>query len=98
MVKLISVTPSPKPDKKLQVKLETESGREKNIHVGAKGMDDFTKTRDEEQKRRYIERHKAREDWRLSGLLTSGFWAKHLLWNKPTLEASVKDTKERFNL
>jgi hypothetical protein len=98
MVKLISITQSPRDDKKLQVKLETDSGREKNIHIGAKGMDDFTKTKDEEAKERYIDRHKAREDWRLSGLLTAGFWAKHLLWNKPTLQASIRDTKERFNL
>jgi hypothetical protein len=98
MVKLLSVRPSPKPEKKLEVKLETDAGREKHIHVGAKGMDDFTKTKDEEQKARYIERHRAREDWKLSGLLTSGFWAKHLLWNKPSLSASVADVRDRFNL
>ena len=98
MVKLISVTQSPKPEKKLQVKLETSSGREKNLHIGAKGMDDFTKTRDEEQKERYINRHRAREDWRLSGVLTAGFWSKHLLWNKPTLQASISDVKGKFNL
>jgi len=98
MVKLVSVTPSSHPDKKLDVKLETDAGREKHIHVGAKGMDDFTKTKDEEQKKRYIERHRAREDWRLSGILTSGFWAKHLLWNKPTLRESVSDVRDRFNV
>jgi hypothetical protein len=98
MVKLLSVTPSSHPDKKLDVKLETDQGREKHIHVGAKGMDDFTKTRDEEQKQRYITRHRSREDWRLSGILTSGFWAKNLLWNKPTLRESVADVKARFNL
>jgi len=98
MVKLISVTPSNKPDKKLHVKLESESGREKNIHIGAKGMDDFTKTKDEEQKQRYIDRHRAREDWRLSGLMTAGFWSRYLLWNKPSLSASVADVKRRFGV
>ena len=98
MVKLVSVTPSDKPEKKLQVKLLTDSGREKNIHIGAKGMDDFTKTKDEEQKERYITRHRAREDWRLSGLMTAGFWSKHLLWNKPTLRASIEDVRDKFNL
>ena len=98
MVKLVSVTPSDKPDKKLHVKLESESGREKNLHIGAKGMDDFTKTHDEAQKQRYIERHRAREDWRLSGLMTSGFWSRWLLWNKPSLSASVQDVKRRFGV
>ena len=98
MVKLLSVSPSSDPDKKLDVKLETDSGREKIVRVGARGMDDFTKTRDEEQKARYIRRHQAREDWRLSGILSSGFWAKHLLWNKPTLRGSVADVKSRFGV
>lgn len=98
MVKLVSVTPSDKPDKKLHVKLQSDSGREKNIHVGSKGMDDFTKTKDKEQKERYIDRHRAREDWKLSGLMTSGFWARWLLWNKPSLQASIADVKERFDI
>lgn len=98
MVELISVKPSPKPDKKLEVTLETDKGREKHIHIGAKGMDDFTKTKDEEQKSRYISRHRAREDWTQTGILSSGFWSKHLLWNKPTLQGSIQDVKGRFNL
>ena len=98
MVKLISVTPSSDSDKKLDVKLETDSGREKTIRIGQKGADDFTKTKDEEQKARYISRHSANEDWKLSGLLTAGFWSKHLLWNKPTLSASVSDVKKRFHV
>jgi hypothetical protein len=98
MVKLLSVKPSSDPDKKLDVKLETDAGREKTVRIGARGMDDFTKTRDEDQKARYLTRHRAREDWKLSGVLSSGFWSRWLLWNKPTLEASRRDVKERFNL
>ena len=98
MVKLLAIKPSSDPDKKLDVKLETDAGREKTVRIGAKGMDDFTKTRDEDQKARYLTRHRAREDWKLSGVLSSGFWSRWLLWNKPTLEASRRDVKERFNL
>ncbi len=98
MVKLLAITPSSDPDKKLDVKLETDAGREKTVRIGARGMDDFTKTRDEEQKQRYIRRHAAREDWTSSGILSSGFWARWLLWNKPTLEASKKDVRGRFSL
>jgi hypothetical protein len=98
MVKLLAVKPSSDPEKKLDVVLETNSGREKTVRIGARGMDDFTKTHDEEQKARYIKRHAAREDWKLSGILSSGFWAKHLLWNKPSLSASKEDVKSRFSL
>lgn len=98
MVKLVSVKPSSDPDKKLDVKLETDAGREKTVRIGQRGAPDFTKTGDEAMKERYITRHAAREDWRLSGILTSGFWAKHLLWNKPSLSASIADTRKQFNL
>jgi hypothetical protein len=98
MVELISVKRSTKPDKKLEVKLETDQGRTKTLNIGQKGAPDFTKTGDEEQKARYIDRHKAREDWKLSGILTAGFWSKNLLWNKPTLEESIKDVKEKYGV
>jgi hypothetical protein len=97
-MKLVSVKPSSDPDKKLDVVIEQPSGREKTIRIGQRGADDFTKTGDEEQKERYIARHEAREDWKLSGILTAGFWSKHLLWNRPTLSASISDTKKRFDL
>ena len=97
MVKLLSVKPSEDPAKKLDVRLDND-GREKTLRIGSKGMDDFTKTRDEAQKERYITRHQAREDWKLSGLLSSGFWSRWLLWNKPTLSGSIKDVKERFDV
>ena len=29
---------------------------------------------------------------------TPGFWAKHILWNKPSLEASINDTEKKFGL
>ena len=95
-MKLLSFKPSDKADKKYMVVLETDEGRKKTIHFGAAGMDDFTITKDMEQKQRYINRHKAREDW--NNPLTAGFWSKNILWNLPTITASLNDTKKRFNL
>ena len=97
-MKLLAVKPSSDPEKKLDVVLETDAGREKTVRIGAKGMDDFTKTRDEAQKARYIKRHAARENWTSSGILSSGFWSRWLLWNKPSLSASKEDVKSRFSL
>jgi hypothetical protein len=69
-----------------------------NIAFGAQGYNDFTKTKDETAKSSYIARHKVREDWSKSGILTSGFWARWVLWNKPTIEESVKYTVKKFHL
>jgi hypothetical protein len=98
MPKLVSVTPSTNPEKKLDVKLETDSGRTKTIRIGQKGADDFTKTKSEGQKDRYLQRHRANEDWTQSGILSSGFWARYLLWNRTTLKESIADVKKRFDL
>ena len=56
-MKLISIKASTKSDKKMMAIFEND-GRTKTIHFGSKGMDDFTKTRDEDQKKRYLENRK----------------------------------------
>jgi len=68
------------------------------IHFGATGYEDYTTHKDPKRKQRYIARHKSREDWTKSGINTAGFWAYHLLWNKPSLVESIKDTEKRFNI
>ena len=84
---------SDKPDKKYIVKVDN-----KTIHFGSRGMSDFTKNKDPERKNRYIARHKKRENWSKSGIKTAGFWSKHILWNKPTIRESIKNTENRFNI
>ena len=69
----------------------------KTIPFGAAGYEDFTTHKDPERKERYIARHRRREDWTRSGLETAGFYAKHLLWNKPSLTASVKDLNQKMS-
>ena len=82
---------------KYQVELlNTKTDRIKTVKFGAKGYTDFTQSKDEKMKDRYIARHKTREDWTKSGITTSGFWAKNLLWSKPSIEASLKDVKAKY--
>ena len=66
----------------------------KTVSFGAAGMSDFTKHKDSERKQRYLNRHKKNENW--SDHTTAGFMSKNLLWNKPTLTESIKDTNKRF--
>lgn len=82
---------------KYQVELlNTKTDRIKTVKFGAKGYTDFTKNKDEVIKNRYIARHKTREDWTKSGVDTAGFWAKHLLWSKPSIQESLKDVKSKY--
>jgi hypothetical protein len=58
---------------------------DKTINFGAEGYEDFTTHKDESRKDRYTKRHKPTEDWTKKGIETPGFWAKHILWNKPSI-------------
>ena len=66
----------------------------KTVSFGAAGMSDFTKHKDTERKQRYIDRHKSRENWK--DHTTAGYLSRWILWNKPTITESIKDTNNRF--
>ena len=70
------------------------TGRTKTTHFGQLGADDFTTTKNEEQKKRYLNRHKAREDW--NDLTSAGALSKHILWSKPSLKESIDDYKHKL--
>ena len=86
----IVISKSNKKDKKYDARIDGK----KTISFGAKGMDDYTITKDDEQKQRYLDRHRKNENWNDHN--TAGFYAKNLLRNKKTLTASVRDTNARF--
>lgn len=96
MVELISITPSPKADKKYVAKFKTEQGRTKSVHFGAAGYDDFIKSKNEVKKAAYIARHRVNENFQ--DPTTAGALSRWVLWNKTTLAASIADYKQRFNL
>lgn len=73
-----------------------DTNRTKTIKFGAYGMSDFTQHKDNERKERYIERHKKKEDW--NDPSTKGFWSRWILWNKSTVQDSLKFTINKFNL
>lgn len=99
MVKLISFGRSDNKDKKFMVVLETDTGSRRTIHFGDSHSKDYTlysPLEREDRKKLYIQRHKVNEDW--NDPLTAGFWSKHILWNLPTVTASLQATKRKYNL
>lgn len=73
-----------------------ESKRTKCVQFGDRRYGNYTTHRDKGRKSNYISRHRKRENWRDMG--SAGFWAKHLLWNKPTLGASIRDVEKKFRV
>ena len=90
----IIITKSRKSDKKYDATIDGK----KTVSFGAKGYSDFTLHKDRARKERYIQRHKANEDWNKSGIDTAGFLSRWLLWNKPSLQSSVSDLNNRYKV
>lgn len=74
-------------------------GRERTTHFGQAGARDFTShpaAVREARKRAYDSRHRPTENW--SDPTSAGALSKYILWNKPSVSASLADYKRRFNL
>lgn len=96
-MKLKSLRPANDNIHKYVAVIEQNNGRTKQVKFGAYGMSDFTKHKDEKRKERYLSRHSGMgEDW--NDPLTAGFWSRWLLWNKPTIQSSLQDLRQRFDL
>ena len=69
---------------------------DKTVHFRARGYKDFTTHGDEKRKAAYLAKHRTTEDWTLGGVETAGFWARWLLWNESSINASIRDINRRF--
>jgi len=87
---------STKKDKKYTIEyMNPISGRSNTVHFGATGYTDFLMSKDSQRKERYLARH--RHD-NINDPRYAGFYAINLLWNKPTLRASIADTNRRYGI
>jgi hypothetical protein len=94
-IKLISIKRSSKSGKKLMATFET-NGRKKVIHFGAAGMSDYTRHHDKVRRNRYIFRHL--KDYRTGDPSRAGYLSMFVLWNKPSLQASIADYRRRLGV
>ena len=83
------------PTKSKNKKLEAVIDGKKTVPFGASGMSDYTIHKVSDRKARYINRHK-NEDWTKTGINTAGFYSKHVLWNKDTIQKSVNDSNKKY--
>ena len=97
MVK-VDIKKSTNADKKLMAIFYEGDKKIKTVHFGASGYTDYIKSGgDDERKKAYISRHSnGKEDWK--NYMTAGSLSRWVLWNLPTLQASIKDYKKKFNL
>ena len=85
----IIIKPSDRKEKKYMAIIDNK----KTIHFGQAGASDYTKHKDDDRKKRYLQRHK---NDNYKNPLYPSFYSTNLLWSKPTLTESIRDTNNKF--
>lgn len=82
---------------KYKAVFEKDDGRTKTTAFGAAGMSDYTQHHDEARRARYLQRHRANENW--SDPTSAGSLSKHLLWGESTsLVRNLAAFRKKFGL
>lgn len=69
----------------------------KRVPFGSHGMSDYTIHKNKLRRDRYLNRHRAREDW--TNPMTAGALSRWILWGDASdLDTNVRDFKKRFRL
>tara|TARA_R110000822_G_scaffold5884_8_gene24897 strand:+ start:1617 stop:1922 length:306 start_codon:yes stop_codon:yes gene_type:complete len=93
----VSIKSSDKAGKKLMAVFTRHNGSKKTIHFGQASADDYTITKDKEQRKRYLDRHRKNENWNKAE--SAGALSRWILWGPSTSRReNIKRYKKRFKL
>lgn len=96
-MKLLRVIPSPKEEKKWRAVFMNDSGREKNVDFGAKGMEDYTQHHDKGRRELYRKRHA--KDLKTGDPTKPGYLSMYVLWGDSTnFATNLSSYRKKFNL
>ena len=93
----VNITKSTRQGKKMVAIFYDEAKKKvKTTHFGASAYEDYTTHQDLVRKQNYLARHDKTERW--NDYMTAGSLSRWILWNRPTLTASIEDYMHRFKL
>jgi hypothetical protein len=96
-MKLLRVEKLSGDEKKYRAVFQGDGGRERSTKFGAAGMDDFTLTKDVQQRDNYRTRHA--KDLQTGDPTRAGFLSYYLLWgDSSSLQKNIASYKSKFNL
>jgi len=97
MIRYIKLDKSDQDKKKFVATFfDKDKKKVKTTHFGSAGMSDYTINNDDKRKELYLNRHQKNENW--NDFISAGALSRWVLWNKKTLELSLKDYMNKFNL
>jgi hypothetical protein len=93
----VNITKSTRTGKKMMAVFYDEVRKKvKTTHFGASGYEDYTGHQDLQRKMNNLERHEKKENW--NDYMSAGSLSRWILWNKMSLNESIKDYMYRFKL
>jgi hypothetical protein len=96
-MKLLRIEKSPRPEKKWRAVFESDSGQQKTTDFGSAGMDDYTITKDKEQRERYRSRHK--KDLETGDPTRAGYLSYEILWGPyKSIQSNIQYYRQKYNL
>jgi hypothetical protein len=82
---------------KYKAVFQGDNGRERSTKFGLSGMDDFTLTKNVEQRDRYRARHA--KDLNTNDPTRAGYLSYHLLWgDSSSIQKNISSYRAKFNL
>ena len=103
MIKYVSIKNSDKPDKRMvAVFYDENKQRVKTTHFGyqnaqtGKYGSTYIDHNDDKKKENYIKRHAVNENF--NDYISAGSLSRYILWNRKTLQSSINDYMNKFNL
>ena len=97
MVKVV-IKSSAQPKKRFMAVFYNNEGQKiKTTHFSLKDSKAYIDHGDKERRKRYLERHRKRENW--DRYMTAGALARWITWGPtPSLKSNISAYKKRFNL
>jgi len=93
----VVIKKSDKAGKKLMAVFTRDNSRTKKTYFGQAGADDYTLTKDKEQRKRYRTRHK--KDLSTGDYTRAGYLSYYILWgNSTSRKENIAAYKKRFKL
>lgn len=87
--------PSNRKNKRMMAQFMDRGRKSDIVHFGSKGSSTYIDHGDDKKKENYIKRHsKLNENW--DNPRSAGALSRWILWNEPTLEASINSYKKMF--